>query len=109
MALPKTKASYGRQQTPFIHDILVRADSSVDWRQYDNDGPDGIPDSGDDDGYVDLAILVHPLADGVCRTDALGGPIATGFRVSQTPAFGGAPFTTRRTARTGSPSGSTTT
>ncbi len=103
LKLPNTKSSYGRQQTPFIHDILLAADAAVDWRRYDNDGPDGVPDSGDDDGYVDLAILVHPLADGVCRTDALGGPIATGFRVSQTTAFGGAAFTTRSIGANGQP------
>ena len=103
MKLPGTKASYGRQQTPFVRDILVRADSTVDWRLYDNDGPDGRPNSGDDDGYVDLAMLVHPMADGVCRTDALGGPIATGFRVSQTPAFNGTAFVTRRIGANGQP------
>src|SRR5713226_8897905 len=38
----------------------------VDWGQFDNDGPDGIPNSGDDDGYVDMAIFVHPNVDGAC-------------------------------------------
>ena len=29
---------------------FVRAEGIVDWRHYDNDGPDGMPNSGDDDG-----------------------------------------------------------
>lgn len=35
------------------------ADDQVDFSRYDNDGPDGIPDSGDDDGFVDALIVVH--------------------------------------------------
>jgi M6 family metalloprotease-like protein len=27
---------------------------------FDNDGPDGIPSSGDDDGYIDATIVIHP-------------------------------------------------
>lgn len=38
----------------------------VNWGQFDNDGPDGVPNSGDDDGYVDMAIFVHPNTDGAC-------------------------------------------
>ncbi|HEY6223687.1 MAG TPA: M6 family metalloprotease domain-containing protein, partial [Gemmatimonadales bacterium] len=40
--------------------------SAIDWGQFDNDGPDGIPNSIDDDGYVDMAIFVHPAQDGAC-------------------------------------------
>ena len=94
LKLAKPRAAYGRAIQQYIHDALVAADTAIDWRQYDNDGPDGIPNSGDDDGYVDLAIVVHPLADGVCRTDALGGPVGTGWRVSLSGANGGQPYTT---------------
>jgi M6 family metalloprotease-like protein len=46
---------------------LAKIDSTgVDWGQFDNDGPDGIPNSIDDDGYVDMAIFVHPALDGAC-------------------------------------------
>lgn len=38
----------------WIIDMLGQVDGDVDFRQYDNDGPDGIPDSGDDDGFVDV-------------------------------------------------------
>ena len=44
----------------FVREILVAADADVDFSRYDNDGPDGVPASGDDDGFVDLLILVLP-------------------------------------------------
>lgn len=43
----------------FLRETLLIADSTVDFSQYDNDGPDGIPDSGDDDGKVDACFFVH--------------------------------------------------
>jgi M6 family metalloprotease-like protein len=42
----------------FIAQAIEAADPSVDFRRYDNDGPDGIPNSGDDDGVVDGGIAV---------------------------------------------------
>lgn len=49
-------------------EALAKIDSAspVDWGQFDNDGPDGIPNSSDDDGFVDMAIFVHPAQDGAC-------------------------------------------
>jgi M6 family metalloprotease-like protein len=50
-----------------LREALARVDTvGFDWGQFDNDGPDGIPNSGDDDGYVDMAIFVHPNVDGAC-------------------------------------------
>lgn len=40
-------------------DAIALADADVDFSQFDNDGPDGIPDSGDDDGLVDGIFVVH--------------------------------------------------
>jgi immune inhibitor A len=42
-----------------VEDAVGAADPYVDFSQYDNDGPDGIPDSGDDDGYVDALFVIH--------------------------------------------------
>jgi M6 family metalloprotease-like protein len=51
----------------FVYDLIVLADAAgVDWGQYDNDGPDGIPNSGDDDGYVDTVFIVHSGDGGEC-------------------------------------------
>ncbi|HLQ65685.1 MAG TPA: M6 family metalloprotease domain-containing protein [Candidatus Limnocylindrales bacterium] len=40
-------------------DALRLADPDVDFSQFDNDGPDGVPNSGDDDGDVDGIFIVH--------------------------------------------------
>lgn len=50
----------------FIRHTLQASDPSVDFRIYDNDGPDNVPDSGDDDGYADLVMFVHPNEGGEC-------------------------------------------
>jgi immune inhibitor A len=42
-----------------VRDAVLLADASVDFSAYDNDGPDGIPHSGDDDGFVDALFIVH--------------------------------------------------
>jgi M6 family metalloprotease-like protein len=43
----------------FLHEVIARQDSTTNFAQFDSDGPDGIPDSGDDDGYVDLAVFQY--------------------------------------------------
>ncbi len=35
------------------------ADADIDFSQFDNDGPDGKPNSGDDDGIVDAVFVIH--------------------------------------------------
>ena len=50
----------------YIKSLLDLQSSSVDWGAYDNDGPDGIPNSGDDDGYVDALAVIHPKAGAEC-------------------------------------------
>ena len=44
------------------------ADSLTVWANFDNDGPDGIPNSGDDDGRVDFITFLQPELDGACGT-----------------------------------------
>lgn len=41
---------------------------ALDWGQFDNDGPDGVPNSGDDDGIVDFVTFLQPEEDGACGT-----------------------------------------
>jgi M6 family metalloprotease-like protein len=43
-----------------LQDALVQADRDLDFGQFDNDGPDGLPNSGDDDGVADVVFFVHP-------------------------------------------------
>lgn len=49
-----------------ITTTLTANDGAIDFGQYDNDGPDGIPNSGDDDGYVDFVSFVHPTLGAEC-------------------------------------------
>lgn len=41
----------------YLRDAVMRLDSTVNFALYDNDGPDGIANSGDDDGYVDVTVF----------------------------------------------------
>ena len=56
-------ASFPESPEGFVADAVTAADSQVDFSLFDNDGPDGEPDSGDDDGFVDALIVVHPGGD----------------------------------------------
>ena len=40
-------------------EAVKAADPYVDFGKFDNDGPDGIPNSGDDDGAIDAVYVVH--------------------------------------------------
>jgi M6 family metalloprotease-like protein len=41
----------------FAREVLELIDEDMDLGQYDNDGPDGVPNSGDDDGFVDFIFI----------------------------------------------------
>ncbi len=56
----------------FREEALALADSSLDFGEFDNDGPDGIPNSGDDDGYVDFVAFLYALP---CPGDGRAGAI----------------------------------
>jgi M6 family metalloprotease-like protein len=45
---------------------LKNADRDVDFGLFDNDGLDGRPNSGDDDGIVDTVFFIHPEAGAEC-------------------------------------------
>ena len=47
------RGQFGR----FNLEILTAADADADFGHFDNDGPDGVPNSGDDDGYVDVVFI----------------------------------------------------
>ena len=46
----------------FAREVLQAVDADVDLGRYDNDGPDGVPNSGDDDGAVDFVFIVSASA-----------------------------------------------
>jgi M6 family metalloprotease-like protein len=47
--------------------VRLNDELGLDWGQFDSDGEDGIPNSGDDDGYVDAVVMIHPEVDGACN------------------------------------------
>ena len=47
---------YGRFSA-FVREVLDQVDRDMDLGAFDNDGPDGQPNSGDDDGYVDYLFI----------------------------------------------------
>lgn len=59
----------GDHATEHFRAALAAVDSMVDFTRFDNDGPDGVPDSGDDDGYVDAVTFKFTEVAGSC-----GGP-----------------------------------
>lgn len=53
-----TPTDYGEVQA-VLAAVVAQLDPVIDYAQFDNDGPDGVPDSGDDDGLVDALFFVH--------------------------------------------------
>jgi M6 family metalloprotease-like protein len=46
----------GGGQGVLVAALLLR-DATIDFGAFDSDGPDGVPNSGDDDGYVDACVV----------------------------------------------------
>ncbi len=57
----------GGNTAGLIREAVAAHDDTVDYGQFDNDGPDGIPNSGDDDGFIDAVVVIHPEVDGSCK------------------------------------------
>ena len=79
---------FGDSLGTYIRQAIMLADATVDFGLYDNDGPDGIPNSGDDDGTVDGLTVQYLEIAGSCGGPAIwphlgglfgehGGPFAT--------------------------------
>jgi M6 family metalloprotease-like protein len=47
-------------------EALGKVDPTMDFSQFDNDGPDGVANSGDDDGFVDVVAFYQSEAAGSC-------------------------------------------
>lgn len=61
--------SVGERVDEHVVDLLAQLDPDVDFGEFDNDGPDGMPNSGDDDGRVDFLSIKFTEVGGHC-----GGP-----------------------------------
>lgn len=64
-----TDGTFGDRMRDYIREAIRLADESVDFGVFDNDGADGIPNSGDDDGTVDGISIQYLEVAGSC-----GGP-----------------------------------
>ena len=56
--------SYPENAEKMVEELILMADDEIDFSQFDNDGPDGIPNSGDDDGYIDTIFVLHAGSEG---------------------------------------------
>jgi len=79
----------------FALEILAQVDRDIDFGRFDSDGADGIPNSGDDNGYVDYIFINMPSTPrGFIRGGATG---IAGLRLR------GGTFTTQDTRPDGRP------
>ena len=74
---------------PYFLEALQLADATTDFGLYDNDGPDNVPNSGDDDGFVDAMTFEFIEIAGSC-----GGPSIWPHRSGLAPRNNGEPYTT---------------
>ena len=72
----------------YLWNALQQADPHIDFGEFDNDGPDGVPNSGDDDGVVDAVAFEFLEVAGSC-----GGPGIWPHRSAISWRNGGDPFT----------------
>ncbi len=82
----------------YLLEALNLADETLDFRLYDNDGPDGVPDSGDDDGIADLVTFEFLEVSASC-----GGPGIWPHRSGITRRTEGEPWTSADVGAAGVP------
>jgi M6 family metalloprotease-like protein len=75
-----------------IKEIADALDPSVDFGAFDNDGPDGVANSGDDDGFVDVLLVMHPTAGAEC--DGAAHMWSHSWSYRSWPESGGEPYST---------------
>jgi M6 family metalloprotease-like protein len=72
-------------------DAVSGSSTATVWSDFDNDGPDGIPNSGDDDGVVDFVSFIQADQDGACPDS----PHIWAHRFVIRAWNGGSPYVTR--------------
>ncbi len=65
---PDNGQRFGQMLLTSLDSVSNRPGGETVWEEFDNDGPDGVPNSGDDDGVVDFVTFLHPTVDGACGT-----------------------------------------
>ena len=82
----------------FLVEAVTLADQVIDFTQFDNDGPDGVPNSGDDDGIVDVINFEFQEVAASC-----GGPAIWPHRSAMFFWLGGAALATQDLGFDGTP------
>lgn len=91
----------GARMRDYVTDAIRLVDPQVDFGQFDNEGPDGVPNSGDDNGIVDALSIEFLEVAGSC-----GGPAVWphfGGLGQQTPTGGIEPLATNDLRPNGTP------
>ncbi|HEX9754845.1 MAG TPA: M6 family metalloprotease domain-containing protein [Gemmatimonadales bacterium] len=65
---PNGGQRFGNMLLAVLDSLSLGSGGDTLWNRFDNDGPDGLPNSGDDDGVVDFVSFLQPTADGACGT-----------------------------------------
>ncbi len=86
------------QTGTYLLEALQLVDPTVDFAQFDSDGPDGMPNSGDDDGVVDAVAFQFLEVSASC-----GGPAIWPHRAGISFWTEGTPYTTDDLGDSGEP------
>jgi M6 family metalloprotease-like protein len=86
----RTVSRFGELLLRTLDAVSESAPATV-WSDYDNDGPDGVPNSGDDDGVVDFVSFLQADQDGACPSS----PHIWAHRFVIRGWNGGSPYVTR--------------
>lgn len=95
-ACPDNGQRFGNMLIAALDSVSNRAGGDTIWTQFDNDGPDGRPNSGDDDGKVDFVTFLQPTVDGAC-----GAPGVWAHRFVIAAWNGGSDYVTKTPQRDG--------
>ena len=86
----------GRNQRmgELLRSALDQTDAGVDFGRFDNDGPDGQPNSGDDDGIADTVFFIHPEIGGEIGNGVNGNIWSHSWQYSKYAGHGGRAYVT---------------
>jgi M6 family metalloprotease-like protein len=95
---PRPVSRLGELLLTTLEAVSAGSGAAATWSEFDNDGPDGRPNSGDDDGFVDFVTFLQSEQDGACPAS----PHIWAHRFVMRAWNGGSPYITR-TPWTGHP------
>lgn len=95
---PDNVLGIGPELGAYLLEAIQAADEHLDFGQFDNDGPDGVPNSGDDDGRIDALAFVFQEVARSC-----GGPGVWPHAFALAPWNEGQPYLSDDTTPGGEP------